>query len=105
MNKQISAAVIAAAIVGAPIAAFAQTAYLPSHNGWAGQAQVAAPANVPSVSPFDGPRPSALGNWGCLRQRQGRRHRGQGASFPPRQLLQRHPRVRLARLTHHSNHR
>jgi isoprenylcysteine carboxyl methyltransferase (ICMT) family protein YpbQ len=40
-----------------------------------------------------------------LRQRQGRRRRGQGASFPPRQLLQRRPRVRLVSLTHHSKHR
>ena len=63
MNKQIHAAVIVAAIVGAPIAAFAQTAYLPSYNGWAGEVPEAAPANVPYISPFDGPRPSSLNNW------------------------------------------
>src|ERR1700675_826145 len=59
MNKQIHAAVIIAAIVGAPIAAFAQTAYLPSYNGSAGEVPEAAPANVPYISPFDGPRPSS----------------------------------------------
>jgi hypothetical protein len=68
MNKQISAAIIVAAIVGAPIAVFAQTAYLPSSNGWAGEAQVAAPANVPSASPFDGPRPSSHNNWPGMSQ-------------------------------------
>jgi len=63
MNKQIYAAVIVAAIVGAPIAAFAQAPYLPSYNGWAGMAPEAAPANVPSSAPFDGPRPSSRNNW------------------------------------------
>ncbi len=33
-----------------------------------------------------------------LRQRQGRRDRRQGAALPSRQLLQRDPRLRLARL-------
>ena len=34
-----------------------------------------------------------------LRQRQGRRARGQGSALHPRQFLQRHPRIRLARVS------
>src|SRR5437660_8145119 len=34
-----------------------------------------------------------------VRQRQGRRARGQGSALHPRQFLQRHPRIRLARVS------
>jgi hypothetical protein len=63
MNKQICAAVIAAAIVGAPIAAFAQAPNLPSYNGWSGVVPETAPAYATSIAPSEGPRPSSLNNW------------------------------------------
>jgi len=63
MKKQIYAAVIAAAIFGAPSGAFAQAPYLPSYSGWAGTAPEAAAANVPFAAPAEGPRASSLNNW------------------------------------------
>jgi hypothetical protein len=68
MNKQIYAAVIIAAVAGAPFAAFAEGPRVSSYHDWPGMMQDAAPASFPSVSPFEGPRPSSLNNWRNMSQ-------------------------------------
>jgi hypothetical protein len=69
MKKQIYAALIAAAVAGAPFAAFAQQGpRAASYNNWPGMTQDTAPASVPTLSPFEGARPSSENNWPGMSQ-------------------------------------
>lgn len=64
MRKTIYAALLGAAVISAPLAAFAQEGPRPSSlSNWPGISQNTPPAYVPSASPSEGPRPSSLSNW------------------------------------------
>jgi hypothetical protein len=68
VKKQICAAIIAAAVAGAPLAAFASGPRASSGNNWPGMMQDTPPVSMPANSPFEGPRPSSLNNWQGMNQ-------------------------------------
>ena len=69
MKKQIYVALIAAAVAGAPFAAFAQEGpRAASYNNWPGMMQNTVPSAVPAASPFEGARPSSQNNWPGMSQ-------------------------------------
>jgi hypothetical protein len=64
MKKSIYAAVVAVALAGAPLAAYADGPRPSSYNNWPGMTQAAMPAAFNAVSAFDGPRtPSPHYEW------------------------------------------
>jgi hypothetical protein len=63
MKKQIYAALVIAAVAGAPFAAFAQGMGSYSFYNQPGMEHDTAAPSLPFASPSEGPRPSSLNNW------------------------------------------